>query len=306
MLEITVLTEKGHRHVRPTARELATLVHRIGGQGDMFLVVQPIPDLPHVFIQVWHRAGGDYTLEHRDGGPDRHFQVKLDDPEPIVAALAGWARREDAWRTQLPWQRLDLGPAPAPVPPLDLDDQDREELEDHLRQALLAGYITRAELAELAEDYLADIDDAPVSPAQAAQLADRLWLERVTEQAAWQGETDPERLTRAFTALNASGITARENFTCCRNCGHSEIAAEAAPGARGFVYFHQQCTDSAAAGHGLTLFYGTFNASRHTTATIGKEIVTALESAGLSAEWNGDPARSINVTHLNWQRRLVG
>ncbi|GAA3642822.1 hypothetical protein GCM10022267_31820 [Lentzea roselyniae] len=40
------------------------------------------------------------------------------------------------------------------------------------------------------------------------------------------GETDPERLTRAFAALREAGITARENFTCCRSCGESEIGGE--------------------------------------------------------------------------------
>ena len=84
-------------------------------------------------------------------------------------------------------------------------------------------------------------------------MADRLWLERVEEQVHWEGETDLERVTRAFTALEGAGITAREDFACCRSCGQAEIGAEAAPGARGFVYFHHQCTDAAAAGQGLVL-----------------------------------------------------
>ncbi|MET8299291.1 hypothetical protein ABZW02_35635, partial [Streptomyces sp. NPDC005180] len=42
---------------------------------------------------------------------------------------------------------------------------------------------------------------------QARQLVDRMWLERVAEQAGWEGETDPERLTRAFEALETAGIT---------------------------------------------------------------------------------------------------
>ncbi|MYR57408.1 hypothetical protein GTY54_14615, partial [Streptomyces sp. SID625] len=64
MLEIVVKTEKQERHLRVSAGELAALVRRIGGDGDRFLVVQRIPDLPDVFVQVWHEAGGDYTLEH--------------------------------------------------------------------------------------------------------------------------------------------------------------------------------------------------------------------------------------------------
>jgi hypothetical protein len=97
---------------------------------------------------------------------------------------------------------------------------------------LVGGYASRAELAE---EYLVTNDRHPVSREQAQSLADRLWLERVAEQATWQGETDPERLTRAFSALQDAGITARENFACCRNCGHPEIGGEGGPDARGAV-----------------------------------------------------------------------
>ncbi|MFJ8210462.1 DUF6891 domain-containing protein [Streptomyces sp. NPDC096033] len=305
MLEIVVETENWERHVRVSAEELAALVRRIGDEGDRFLVVQQVPDLPDVFAQVWHKAGGDYTLEYRDGAADRHFQATADGPEAVIAAVTGWARREAGWDAGLEWSLLDMAPA-CEVPPLDLDESDLEELEECVREVLVGGYATRAELAELAEDYLVSGDDRPVSREQAQALADRMWLERVAEQAEWEGETDPERLTRAFTALEESGITARENFTCCRSCGQSEIGGEGGPDARGFVYFHTQCTDSAAAGHGLTLLYGGFDGSPETTAAIGHEVVAALEAAGLSAEWDHDPARAITVTPLDWRRRLVG
>ncbi|MFF0095311.1 DUF6891 domain-containing protein [Streptomyces canus] len=169
-----------------------------------------------------------------------------------------------------------------------------------------SGAITALEMKTTSKD-LVTKDRRPVSLERAEALADRLWLERVTEQAAWQGETAPERLTRAFTALEEAGITSRENFTCCRSCGQSEIRAEGRPNARGFVYFHTQYTDSAAAGHGLTLLYGGFDGSSETTAAIGHEVVVALEAVGLHAEWDRDPGRAITVTPpLDWCRRLVG
>lgn len=308
MLEIVVQTENRERHVRVSAEGLEGLVRRIGGGGDRFLVLQRIPDLPDVFAQVWHEAGdagGDYTLEYRDGGADRHFQAVVDGPEAAVAALTAWAREEAGRDGRPAWSPLDLGPA-RPVPPLDLGDEERASLEQRVREVLAGGFASRAELAEVAEEYLVTRDRRPVSREQARALADRLWLERVAEQAAWQGETDPERLTRAFTALQDAGITARENFTCCRSCGRSEIGGEGAPDARGFVYFHTQCTDSAAAGHGVTLFYGGFDGSSETTAATGHEIVAALAAVGLRAEWDGDPDRAITVTPLDWRRRLVG
>ncbi|MFD6310415.1 DUF6891 domain-containing protein [Streptomyces nigra] len=305
MLEIKVETENWQHHVRVSAEELDGLVRRIGGDGDRFLVVQRIPDLPDVFAQVWHQAGGAYTVEHRDGAADRHFQATADTPEAVATTLTGWARRRPGWDQDLTWSRLDMGPV-QDVPPPDLPDGERAELEERVRETLAGGYATRAELAELAEDYLVTDDRRPVSHEQAIALADRLWLERVAEQATWQGETDPERLTRAFTALQGSGITARENFACCRNCGESEIGAAGDPDARGYVFFHSQCTDSAAAGHGLMLLYRGFDGSSETTEAIGHEIVAALEAAGLHTEWDGDPGRAITVTPLDWRRRLVG
>ncbi|MGW5126977.1 DUF6891 domain-containing protein [Streptomyces sp. NPDC004069] len=305
MLEIVVKTETWERHVRVSAEELAGLVRRIGGDGDRFLVVQRIPDLPDVFAQVWHKAGGDYTLEYRDGAADRQFQAMVDGPEGVIAAMTGWACQEAGWDGGLAWSLLDMGPA-SEVPPLDLREDEREELEKRVREVLVGGYASLAELAELAEEYLVTHERRPVSREQAQSLADRLWLERVAEQAEWRGETDPERLTRAFTALQEAGITARENFTCCRSCGQSEIGGEGGPDARGFVYFHTQCTDSAAAGHGLMLLYGGFDGSSETTAAIGHEVVAALEAVGLHAEWGHDPGRAITVTPLDWRRRLVG
>ena len=306
MLAITVQRENGRRRHRVPAAELAAMVRRIGDPGDTFLVVERIPDLPDVYIQVVHRPGEGYTLEHRDGAPDRNFQARLDGPEPVVAAMTGWARLNDGWDAGIAWEALDLGPTPAPVPPPALNDGEREQLEARVREVIAGGYATRAESAELAEEYLVSQDRRPVSTAQARQLADRLWQERVEEQAHWEGETDPERVTRAFTALEAAGITARENFTCCRSCGQAEIGAEAAPGARGFVYFHHQCTDAAVAGHGLTLLYGGFDGSAETTTAIGREVVAAVEAVGLPVEWDGTPERAITVPAVDWRRRLTG
>ncbi|WP_037602320.1 DUF6891 domain-containing protein [Streptacidiphilus rugosus] len=307
MLEIVVATENNERYVRTSTEELAGLVRRVGADGDRFLVLQRIPDLPDVYAQVWHETGGRYTVEHRDGSAARHFQVVVDEAEAVVTTLTRWGRCEPDWSSELVWSRLDMGPV-VEVPPLDLEDGEQAELEEQVRVALTGGYAGRAELAELAEEFLVTAERRPVSPEQALALAlvDRMWLGRVAEQASWEGETDPERLTRAFAVLQDSGITARENFTCCRNCGHSEIRSEGGPEARGFVYFHTQCTDSAVAGRELTLLYGGFDGSSGTTAAIGAEVVAALEAAGLQAAWDRDPGRAITVTPLDWRRRLIG
>ncbi len=192
------------------------------------------------------------------------------------------------------------------APPPDLEEDEQEELHEYVWTVLTGGYATRAQLEELAREYLVSGDHRPVSTAQARQLVDRMWRERAAEQAAWEGETDPERLSRAFAVLEAAGITARENFTCCRTCGTAEIRGAGAADARGFVYFHSQGTESAAAGHGLMLLYGGFDGTPGTTAAVGREVVTALTEAGLSTVWDGDPGRAIVVTPLDWRKRLTG
>jgi len=305
VLAVTVSTERGARHVRPTADELGGLVRGLGGRDGKFLVVQRLPDLPEVYIQVLREAGGEYVLEHRAGGPAWHFQVRLSSVERVVAAMTGWAAGSPGWDDGLTWRSLNF-PVPDPPAPLELAEAEREQLEARVRLAVAAGYRTRADLAELAEEYLATKERRPVSRPQAEALADRLWTERVREQERWQGETDPERLTAAFAFLEEAGIVAREDFACCRSCGLSEIGAEAPPGSRGFVFFHQQCIEHAAAGQGLSLYYGGFGSAEDTTAAVGREVVTALERAGLPTQWDGNPGTAIKVTPLDWRKRLVG
>ncbi|MFB7380223.1 hypothetical protein ACFC0A_22720, partial [Kitasatospora purpeofusca] len=157
-----VKTENWERHVRVSAENLADLVRRIGADGDRFLVVQRVPDLPDVFTQVWHESGGDYTLEHRDGTADRHFQARVDSPEAVIMAMTGWAGRTPGWDSALVWSSVDMGPVSA-VPPLDLDEGERKELEKRVREVLIGGYASRAELAELAEDYPVTEGRRPVS-----------------------------------------------------------------------------------------------------------------------------------------------
>ncbi|XUL87660.1 DUF6891 domain-containing protein [Streptomyces galilaeus] len=300
-LDIKVETENRQTYARTSAVRLRELVARIGGARDRFLIVQRIPDLPDVFAQVWHEKGGDYRLEHRLS-EDEFYGTNLTDPVRVAELLTGWAQQTPGWDAGVGWEPVDLGRREE-VP--ELPDEVREKVEERVRTRLRCGYDDRRTLTEIAEDYLVKGDERPVSRAQAARLVDRLWMERVTEQAAWKGVTDPDRLTRAFEALDASGITARENFACCRGCGLAEIGAER-EGARGFVFFHQQVTEHAVEGHGLALHYGGFDGSAETTTAVGHEVLAALRAAGLSAGWDGDPDNAIDVEPLTWHRRLVG
>ncbi|WP_405858681.1 hypothetical protein OG407_16140 [Streptomyces sp. NBC_01515] len=301
-LDIKVETENGQTHTRISALRLRELVAGIGGAGDRFLVVQRIPDLPDVFAQVWHEEGGDYRLEHRLS-EDEFYGTNLDGADRVADLLTAWARQAGAgWDAGVAWEPVDPGPQEE-VP--ELPDAVREKVEERVRTRLRCGYDDRRMLTEIAEEWLVTGDERPVSRAQAARLVDRLWPERVAEQAEWAAVTDPDRLTRAFEALDASGITARENFACCRGCGLAEIGAERED-ARGFVFFHDQVTEHAVAGYGLALHYGGFDGAAETTTAVGQEILAALRGAGLSADWDGDPDKAIDVKPLTWHKRLEG
>ncbi|MFE5604652.1 DUF6891 domain-containing protein [Streptomyces coelicoflavus] len=303
-LAIKVKTENGRTHTRIRAARLRELVTRIGGADDHFLVVQRIPDIPDVFAQVWHEEGGEYRLEYR-AAVDAFFGTDLDDPHRVADLMTGWARQEPGWDAGVAWEPIDLGPEEDVA---ELPDGVRQQVERRVREQLRCGYDSRRTLSEIAEDYLVggEYGERPVSPAQARRLVDRLWLERLAEQQTWGEETtDPDRLTRVFEVLDAAGVTARENFACCRGCGTAEIGAER-EGARGFVFFHRQSTEAAAEGHGLMLHYGGFDGSEETTTAVGHEVVAAFAGSGLSTEWNGDPGRAIDVAPLNWRKRLEG
>ncbi|MFJ5883650.1 DUF6891 domain-containing protein [Kitasatospora cineracea] len=303
MLEITVRDQDDVVRVRVPEGELVDLVRDMDQWEGAFLVLQRVPDLPDTYAQACPEDGA-WTVEYRDGAQSRHFGARVAELERVADLLVGWARQDADWAAGEEWERIDFGPDPEPAP-LDLPEEDEASLLDELRRQLAGGYATLDGLAETAREYLVRDGHRPVGAEQAKQLADRLWLERVAEQRTWTGETDPERLARAFGALEAAGITARENFTCCHNCGNSEIGAEN-PEARGFVYFHSQSTEHAAEGHGLSLHYGGFDGSSETTAAVGREVAAALRAAGLTVGWDGDPSRAVEVTDLDWRRRLVG
>ncbi|MET8980380.1 hypothetical protein ABZX85_32720 [Streptomyces sp. NPDC004539] len=301
-LSVKVESEAGETVLWPSPERLRELVGRIGAEGDRWLVVQRVPDLPDVFAQVWHRTGEEYRFEHRASRAE-FFGTEAWEPEAVADALVGWAAGAAGWESGFDWSRVDADP---PQDVRALPDDVRVQVEEIVGLTLRCGYADRAMLAETARECLRDGGESPVSRAQARELVDRLWLERVREQEAWEGVTDPERVTLAFGALTETGITARENFACCRNCADTEIGGEAAEEDRGFVYFHSQCAEGAAQGHGLMLLYGGFDGSVETTAAVGREVVSALAGAGLSTEWDGDPSRAIVVTGLDWRKRLVG
>ncbi|MFG2056737.1 DUF6891 domain-containing protein [Micromonospora sp. NPDC048930] len=199
----------------------------------------------------------------------------------------------------------EAGTAPAPADTATGGERTRTELRAFVRrQVALAERPAAAIVAETVE-YL----HGRAEPDRLAELAWPVVAEELTAhlaaQESWPEVTDSDRLTAAFRALTAAGIVARENFTCCQNCGLGEIGADVPRGVepRGYAFYHQQDAEHGVEGAGVYVAYGLFE--QPPSAEVGEEVAAALRAQGLTVHWDGDVASRIHVP-LRWRRRRVG
>ncbi|XVS64614.1 DUF6891 domain-containing protein [Actinosynnema sp. CA-299493] len=185
------------------------------------------------------------------------------------------------------------------------------EVEEYARGVVHGGFTSLDDAVEDVAEHF-EGEEHPLTPVAARALVERVWRERAAEQEGWPESTGVDRLFAAFDALDRGGIVARADFTCCQTCGHAEIGDEAGEGARGYVFFHRQDTESAVAGGGVWLAYGSFGDPAglepvdHAAAdeAVGREVVAALTASGLPVEWNGSARTRIQVGPMPWQKRL--
>lgn len=187
-----------------------------------------------------------------------------------------------------------------------------QDLRSIINLEVKSGFAKRDEIIELALDYLLDMFDynPDVMEIEAIRMTDELLAQHTIEQQTWLDVTDCDRLDEAFAELDRKGIVARHNFTCCQTCGHAEISYELDETrqyrpVRGYVFYHQQDTESAVMGYGLYLAYGAVNSTEVDSVAIGWEIVDTLRDAGLSVTWNGTINKRIHVDIMDWRWRRV-
>jgi hypothetical protein len=199
----------------------------------------------------------------------------------------------------------------------DADDEvveDREEalreLKDYIVTAIAEGFDSQEEIAEGALDFISDTDTTEsILREDVDELVGQLWTAQLAAQATWAEPTDCDRLERAFGVLELHGVVARQNWTCCQNCGHAEMGDELARAratgipVNGYTFFHQQDTESAATGGGLMLAYGLGRKGTESDVVqLAWTIVGALEVEGLKVSWDGSVKKRILV-HLDWKKR---
>lgn len=117
-------------------------------------------------------------------------------------------------------------------------------------------------------------------------------------------------LNRAFAALEEEGVIARQNFTCCGTCASAEIWGEMDDSRewKGYIYFHQQDTESLAESGGTYIGFGSFLAyprdeekwnilsdaqkeeiralhEKLSVQLLRETVIPVLEKHGLSVKW---------------------
>ncbi|WP_405133896.1 hypothetical protein [Nocardia sp. NBC_01388] len=58
------------------------------------------------YIQIYRHEDGRYDVEYRDGSPDRHFTVRIDDPHTVADLIWSWTLDDRSNFGVLDWQRL--------------------------------------------------------------------------------------------------------------------------------------------------------------------------------------------------------
>lgn len=123
------------------------------------------------------------------------------------------------------------------------------------------------------------------------------------------GEMIEERrsiLLGVFKNLRKAGLIARANFLCCTGCASSalfhlydEMPDEKKSKVRGCAYWHSQNEDDIWERGKVNIGYGALgDDSDEADVSIGREIFSALESAGLDPVWSGDANQKILVPLL--------
>lgn len=70
-----------------------------------YLIVERAPE---VYIQTYRESADTFTVEYRDGGPDRHFAAQVTGPDTVAGLVWDWAREDRSRLDALAWQRLEL------------------------------------------------------------------------------------------------------------------------------------------------------------------------------------------------------
>jgi len=184
-----------------------------------------------------------------------------------------------------------------------------ELIDEYANQYIRGGFKTESEIVSSVIDIVNDEQDVDNVDAVVATRVHALLQKHLEVEATWPAVTDNDKLDAGFAALEAKGIVARQDFSCCGTCGNGEIRDEMAKleaqgvKVRGYTFYHMQGTEHGIEGHGLFLSYGSTKEGTKAAVEIANEICATLKAQGLTVDWNGTTERCIHVP-LEWKRRF--
>jgi hypothetical protein len=209
------------------------------------------------------------------------------------------------------------------VPPADFRLPDTPGLTDAERDELAEDLWIQVVLARGGAEDFADYYEGVTSLSREALAAawEHAHTARRVQQAAWTS-VPPLPLAAAFAELDAGGVLARADFTCCGTCGATEIADERDESRhwRGYVFFHQQDTEALVADGSVHLSYGVFappdfdgaafdalpaeEQNARWTADVRRlvddDVRSVLARHGIGLDWDGSTDRRLRLTGIDW------
>ncbi|MDG4825406.1 hypothetical protein O7635_26465 [Asanoa sp. WMMD1127] len=199
----------------------------------------------------------------------------------------------------------------------------RTEIETEIWDWIVRGEADPAEFVDFFDD---DEERHGATDGELSQAYEQALRARRKQQRAWGAVSS--NLTRAFTALNARGVVARENFSCCGTCAAGEIHDERDDTRhwQGYLWYHQQDTESLLASDdgAVYLGYGAYPAEDFDEAAysalpeaeqearyqadverlLDDVVFPVLREHGMRVDWNRKQSTRVRLTGAQWYAPL--
>lgn len=102
-------SEQGGVIDSPSSAEIERVVKSLDADVNTFAILKREP---LTYIQT-RTEQGQFELEYQDGDTDRHYQsTRLVSRDEVAQAFTLYAKGDDAWRSLVEWQHLDLSDPP--------------------------------------------------------------------------------------------------------------------------------------------------------------------------------------------------
>ncbi|MHB1423348.1 MAG: DUF6891 domain-containing protein [Gemmataceae bacterium] len=184
-----------------------------------------------------------------------------------------------------------------------------EDLRAFVAYRVREGFESVHEIIENATDYALGKHERDDLQPEIKRITAELLAAHQAEQVDWEAPTECDRLDEVFAALNRQGIVARQDFSCCNNCGFTEIwdeieEEEKRQPVEGYVFYYLQATETAFESGQLLMAFGCVEENAATFIRVANKIVAELRRVGLNASWGGTAYHPIVVDGIVWRRRI--